>query len=1049
MLSPSVSSKGLLAARIPKLLLLGVFYPNQKLALMYSAVPICILLAPLNFSMEVIFKSFSLALLSLIGLFLNASPALTKPVPDGTLGSESSQVTSGFSPTGTPAEIIDGGAARGDSLFHSFLEFDIDTGQQVYFANPADISRIFTRVTGGETTNIDGTLGIDGSADLFLLSPNGILFGPNARLDLQGSFVSTTAESVVFEDGSIFSADSMAESPLLTISTPIGLQFGDNPGPLVNQANAELSAPGTLAFIAGDISIPGGTISSASAIELASLDKGAVVSLLPVEDGYRFDYSRATQRQDIVMTDAYVGVADGNGGRVHLIGDNITLAGSTLVAEGTTSSETGEGIAVQTNTLRLQDSAKLGALALDGGQASSDILIQAAQRVEIVGNIEVVGFGEISGSRGGILNTDGDIRIFTSQLSMSKGSTISAGLLSGDRPGTIYIEAEDIVLSDLFTTISSDGFDSVGGDGFSRSSGGDIILQTERLLIQKGASISSVGLNTAEAGNITIDASDWIKISGVSDQPFLETTPVPSSILTSSLSNNNSVTSVSGNGGTITINAPNLSILEGGQISSDIDKAGNGGVIVLSVENTVVINGRSTFPDPTYLSLYSGVYTETSGTGNAGSIIINALDLQLLEGLISADTQGTGAGGDISINVQRLQLRADSRIQSDSLGSGNGGDVTVNAVERAQILGGDPADNPTDEVVTGISASALRSGNGGSVFINTGELLITQEGFVGASTISSGDAGSVLIKAADEVRLVGQSVDLDGFQTAIVVAAVDNDTTDGLSLGRAGELVIEAPQILLEEGAIFSVRSSGGPAGNISLEAELIRLDNDALITATTFDDSEGANIFLRATDALIIGNDSQITATAFESANGGNIDIKAGFVLALPATGADGNDIVARAVEGDGGRIFIRADAIYGLAERSAVAGNGTNDIDASSDFGGAGEISIVTPEIEPNTDATDLPATTAQAEFQSGCQTVSDTSQFIASGRGGLAAAPSDLLSADGPWQDVRSPIADNTKAENTDAALPVEATEWQVDESGQVQLMTGELSTCRARQ
>ncbi|MEO0925367.1 MAG: filamentous hemagglutinin N-terminal domain-containing protein, partial [Cyanobacteria bacterium J06643_13] len=96
-------------------------------------------------------------------------------------------------------DLIEGGATRDKTLFHSFQEFNVLLNQQIYFANPNGIEQIVTRVTGNNPSNILGTLGINGSANLFLLNPNGILFGKNATLDLQGSLLATTAESVIFD----------------------------------------------------------------------------------------------------------------------------------------------------------------------------------------------------------------------------------------------------------------------------------------------------------------------------------------------------------------------------------------------------------------------------------------------------------------------------------------------------------------------------------------------------------------------------------------------------------------------------------------------------------------------------------------------------------------------------------------------------------------------------------------------------------------------------------------------------------------------------------
>ena len=155
-------------------------------------------------------------------------------VPDDTLGAESSVVN----PRDETSDSIEGGALRGQNLFHSFQEFNVGEGRGVYFANPDAVSNIFSRVTGNNASNILGTLGVDGAADLYLINPNGIVFGEGASLDVQGSFTATTADAIEFSEGGLFSAVAPGES-LLTISVPLGLQFGSTPGSIINRSFVE------------------------------------------------------------------------------------------------------------------------------------------------------------------------------------------------------------------------------------------------------------------------------------------------------------------------------------------------------------------------------------------------------------------------------------------------------------------------------------------------------------------------------------------------------------------------------------------------------------------------------------------------------------------------------------------------------------------------------------------------------------------------------------------------------------------------------------------
>ncbi|NEP54150.1 MAG: filamentous hemagglutinin N-terminal domain-containing protein [Moorea sp. SIO3C2] len=174
------------------------------------------------------------ALLTLISPLVTAASAVSPDslagqavqvaqiLPDETLGEQPSTVVN----TGDQIR-IEGGTSQGGNLFHSFTDFNVNGGEQVYFANPDAIETILSRVTGNNLSLIDGLLGVDGTANLFLLNPNGIAFGPNAQLDIRGSFTASTAEAIVFADNSTFSA--VTPSSLLTMSVPLGVQFSEQP----------------------------------------------------------------------------------------------------------------------------------------------------------------------------------------------------------------------------------------------------------------------------------------------------------------------------------------------------------------------------------------------------------------------------------------------------------------------------------------------------------------------------------------------------------------------------------------------------------------------------------------------------------------------------------------------------------------------------------------------------------------------------------------------------------------------------------------------------
>ena len=202
--------------------------------------------------------------------------ALAQITPDGTLGAESSVVT----PTnidGRTTERIDGGATRGANLFHSFEKFSVPTGGAAYFNNAANIQNIFSRVTGTSVSNIDGLLRANSTANLFLLNPNGIIFGPNASLNIGGSFVGSTANAIQFGNQGFFSASDLNSPPLLTVN-PSAFLFnqiaaasiqnnsvapaGIDPTGSVNISGLRVPDDRSLLLVGGNIGMDGGRLNA-------------------------------------------------------------------------------------------------------------------------------------------------------------------------------------------------------------------------------------------------------------------------------------------------------------------------------------------------------------------------------------------------------------------------------------------------------------------------------------------------------------------------------------------------------------------------------------------------------------------------------------------------------------------------------------------------------------------------------------------------------------------------------------------------------------------
>ncbi|NEZ67004.1 filamentous hemagglutinin N-terminal domain-containing protein [Leptolyngbyaceae cyanobacterium CCMR0082] len=275
--------------------------------------------------------------LSTLGL---AAPAISQVLPDNTLGAENSIVTSIDAQT----DRIDGGALQDGTLFHSFEQFSIPENHGVYFANPAIVDTIFSRVTGADPSLLFGTLGVLGDADLVFLNPNGILFGPNAELDLRGGFTATTASGVSFPGGEVFSAVEPEAAPLLSVNVqaPVGLIFGiEKPAAIVNQGNLSVDAGQVLELSAGTLANFGSFSAEDGEVSLEAVEgDNSTMSWLAVDDsqlealGITEEFYGAELRQD----DADNLQLQGPGGYVLNEGivtaETINIDGRTFVNEG-------------------------------------------------------------------------------------------------------------------------------------------------------------------------------------------------------------------------------------------------------------------------------------------------------------------------------------------------------------------------------------------------------------------------------------------------------------------------------------------------------------------------------------------------------------------------------------------------------------------------------------------------------------------------------------------------------------------------------------------
>ncbi|MEY2857481.1 MAG: hypothetical protein RLZZ74_1793 [Cyanobacteriota bacterium] len=583
---------------------------------------------------------------------------------------------------------ITGGIQSGTNLFHSFEQFSLTKDQVANFDQGAEIENIFSRVTGGEASEIDGLIQAQGNASLFLLNPAGVIFGADAQLDLGGSFIVSTGDRLIFADGTEFSAVAPETESLLTISAPIGLQYGNGGGDGGNEEGNQMGAiqilpnsnrassnhalsinPGnTLALLGGDVSINRNSLRTVdSNLEIASVKSGAI-ALTTDPRGWQFTYPQGTEFGTIDLSDRAL---INSSGTVNFQGKTINFS-------------SGSGI-------------------LDFNQLSktkSSINLQASAEINLDAGLLITQVGLRSGLKDqAIADGGGDMIIEAPQVSVSNGSIISAGTLREGAGGSITINASDQVR--LFSEEDRNPAiitTSTGGIG----QGGQVNINTGKLFLENGSQIQALA-GGGSGGTITVNANQSVHLSGAgilrsrdNEGNTSETKLASGFAASSGFAGLPVEKQPQGESGSLMINTPQLTIDQGAQIS---------------------------------VSNY--------GLANAGDIEIAASTLSLdTDGQIVANT-ASGAGGSIKILADQLiTLDRGSSISTTAAQDGNGGNITL-ATENLALLD-----------FNHISANASQ-GNGGNVSIDTQGLFIDPNSHITASSEVEQKQGNVAISTLD------------------------------------------------------------------------------------------------------------------------------------------------------------------------------------------------------------------------------------------------------------------------------------------------------------
>ena len=653
-----------------------------------------------------------------------ARPALAQSITvDGTLSTAVSPSADGKTFT------ITAGDRAGTNLFHSFSEFSIPAGSSAVFNNPTDILNIISRVTADSASTIDGLIKANGSANLFLLNPSGIVFGPSAQLNIGGSFIGSTAESLHFEGGAAFVATESTARPLLTMNAPVGLQLGQASGNIrvtgaghsltrlptgemmVSSASNLSVKPGqTLALLGRGLSVEGGRVSTiAGRIELGSVDTGRVeLALTSLENP--FNYTQIDRFEDIQLSQGLVDAVSPGGGLIQLQGRNI------LLTDG------GE--------IFIQNKAPV---------PSGGISINASETLRITGNdpTPAAGSGLTVES---LLGPSGDITVSAKQLIFSGGNGIESRALLA-QGGNVTINVPESVLLEASPSSPRDntGIDTATYSPiYAPAQAGDLTINTRQLTIRNGSTATSISYDAGNSGNVNVnvglDVDETYAINVIGNEPVSK---VPSLLSAGTFG--------TGNAGNVVVNTGQLLLREGGRVDSSTANTGNAGSVSITATDSVVVNGKAPGSiNPSLIISSANILDDVlkvrynlpdTPTGNSGDLTITAPTLTITDGAqVTVRNDGTGSGGTLRAMTGAIDIRDGAGITA-STQSGGGGNIDVRSSGPILLRAGST-----------LSAEAGGAGDGGNILIKTPFLIALDNSDIAADAFE-GDGGNIGISA--------------------------------------------------------------------------------------------------------------------------------------------------------------------------------------------------------------------------------------------------------------------------------------------------------------
>ena len=819
-------------------------------------------------------------------------------------------------------------------------------------------------MTGSNISEILGTLGVLGDANLFLVNPNGIVFGPNAQLDIGGSFFASTQNGLVFENGYEFSAIDSDAPPLLTLNITPGLQYGASASATISNAGA-LSTGEDLTLVGSNLNLTGslqsgGNLTLQATNTLNATDSATQPFVAAAGGQLRLSGDRLIRLDILDRPES--GLVSGGDTILRsanpVLGDaRYTTGGSFRIEQldGTTGNllSDGDPIVLAVGDVRI------------GDYSGASLHVLAGGRVEL-GNVTIDSTGAtdttINSSNTTLIPDTTTPYSALSAVPLSNGTTLD---INGNTQASLDVRAGIDWTQSPFTGVPLVGTDVLPGtvplssltDGGIEA--GDIVIAEPGGLVflsnqyrpnaALGGDIAFNSINTANldgGGSVIIDSRggttlSLIDVSGgdsinfefsgdggdvtllADGEIFL---PFPSFILSYGLV-----------GGEITLASQTAIVQENGPPETDPFDLSNiesltagvatGRDVTLSaptislggnVQNNLDLfgegrGGNLTVTANSLATNQATVATATFGFGDAGNITIDAETIALNESFV-----GSAAASDVGGNAGNTEVRASSisvteggQIFSLSQGIGNTGNVTVVA-NSIELTGTDALGSPS-----GIGSSVLSTGigNGGIVNIQTNTLSLRNGGLISASTEGMGDGGAIAIRA-EEITIDGGALLTDEFGEFVIPSAIVSEVVGGE--GRGNTIEITTRQLSVTNGGVISASSSlggVGDAGDITITAtESVSFDGNpgepffpSGAFVGTIEDAIGQGGTLTiVTPSLSVTNGAQLEAVTETGSDAGNIDIDArdSVFISGVETGLFSN--AAEGSTGNGGAIVV-----------------------------------------------------------------------------------------------------------------------------------------------